>query len=127
MVHNERDARRVRRRATLPVGIMYWRNTEMASKLGAAWADAVKLAGRMDYMGEQNLLNDILRGPGWHSLMPPEPVEGTVAKQRGFVVYSRQEFGNVSLGMLPVANFAHGENLSSASPRLAQLGFFKKL
>ena len=35
-------------------------------------------------------------------------VEGTEAKQRGFVVWTKQDFGNVSLGMLPVANFAHG-------------------
>jgi hypothetical protein len=94
--------------APFNIGIMYWRNTEMASALGAAWADAVQAAGRMDYMGEQNLLNDIIRGPGWQRLMPPMPVQGTQAKQRAFVVWNRQEFGNVSIGMLPVANFAHG-------------------
>jgi hypothetical protein len=40
--------------------------------------------------------------------MPLIPAAGTVATQRGFVVQSRQTWGNVSVGMLPVANFAHG-------------------
>ena len=39
--------------APFNIGIMYWRNTEMASRLGGAWGDAVMAAGRMDYMGEQ--------------------------------------------------------------------------
>lgn len=94
--------------APFNIGIMYWRATEMASELGKTWADQVKKGGRMDYMEEQNVLNDVIRGENWVRLMPAAPVPGTVAKQRAFVVYSRQKFGNVSVGQMPVANFAHG-------------------
>ena len=38
--------------APFNIGIMYWRNTEMASRLGGAWGDAVMAVGRMDYMWE---------------------------------------------------------------------------
>ena len=58
----------------------------MAAQLGEAWAEGVKSAGKMDYMGEQNLLNDIIRGPGWHRLMPPMP------GQAGPIVYSHNTY-----------------------------------
>jgi len=96
--------------APFNIGIMYWRSTALSKALAKEWGDGVRKAGGMTYMGEQGLLNEIVRGKDGKRAFPTKAVPGSDKDGRGAVLWSRMPEGELAFGMLPVGLFTHGHN-----------------